>query len=204
MVFIIVCHEGPRLATSRLATSRLAQTPSALLGWLIEDKSTAAFAKDGHFLRAFNLPVRPWFMSLERLAKNLHGFFQCRIRQARRSGLVLPRADPNGDFREYVDHLARAVKGLESPGEDRLSGVDLEPADVFIDDFNWGEQPHHGISKRCLDDPYAPKFQRVKRVRFGEGVAVEGPVIEIVDWATASSEPDCMIGTSVVIPMYRK
>ncbi len=154
MVFIIVCHEGPRLATSRLT-----KTPSALVAWLLADEMSAASSKKGHFFLPFELPVQPWFMPLEPLAKNLQGFFQHRIHaaaEATDSGLALPPADPNGDFQEYVDHLAQAMRGFQSPGEDQLSVVDLEPHDVFIDDLNWEEQhPLHGNSKRYLDD--APK-----------------------------------------------
>ena len=188
MVFIIVCHEGPRLTTSRLT-----KTPSALVPWVLEDERSAASVKKGHFAQHFELSVQPWFTSLERLAKNLHSFFQRRIQaaaKARRSGLVLPPVDPNGDFQEYVDHLAWAMRSLESPGEDQ---VDLKPHYVFMDDLDW-EDPLHGNSKRYLDDPQ--KSQRFKRFRVDERRLGQGPVIEIIDWAN----PDYMVGTSVVFP----
>ena len=146
-------------------------------------------------------------MPLERLAKNLHGFFQRCIQaadEAKVSGLVLPPADPNEDFQEYADYFARALREFESPGKDKLSVVDLEPHDVFVDDPNREEQhPLHGNSKRYLDDPTAPNSQRFKRFRV-EGSEAKGPVIEIIDWAMVSSDPNCMVGTSLVIPMYRK
>jgi hypothetical protein len=163
-------------------------------------------SKDGQLAKDFELPVQAWFgKPVERLAKDLHRFFQSRIQAQRKAdemGNVLPPPDARRDFQEFICRFAQAIREFESPGDILVRGeatIDLEPRILCLDEPNWDESDmRHVISKRDLDDPDPFGPPRPKRMRVWDREAVKmGPVIEIVDYIMA--EADCIVGTSIVL-----
>jgi len=166
--------------------------------WKTPAAPAAALTKEGFLCRSFELPVQRGFVGLERLARNLHAFFQTRLEDA---PTPIPATNARKDFREFLGYFSEALQGLESPGDNQVpmpSKVDFGPPAVFIED---PESILLGIPKRGLDDPDVSKSERFKRYRLkcDEALVMDerGEVIEIVDWTMASD--DGRVGTSVIL-----
>jgi hypothetical protein len=121
-----VCHTGPGGAASRLE-----KTPPDLVGWLSKDERGAALAKGHHLGANFELPTQMWFEKpVERLTRNLHGFFQSRavaLQRAQALGGVVPKPDPRRDYHEFLSWFARAITEFQSPADI------LQPTDPVMD-----------------------------------------------------------------------